>query len=275
MFLTCAVFLCSGASHEVASSLVAGTEEQLKQLGHLHPAPPLHRHHPWRGPDGASPSQVSAADGDGGNRECSHKGVAERECSHKGVAEGECSHRGVAERECFHKGVAERECFHKGVAEGECSHKGVAERECFHKGVAEGECSHKGWQKGNALKGAAKESFKRPAGNVMTWREENGQFCLSSFATLDQLLLEEKQQTCPSGTRRALLVGLTPSTTSELAFLDDKMFDLITRFVLVLQQTRTGSVTSAGWLLYDEACWGAVLCWNHHPWTVPSTCLAH
>ena len=56
-----AALMCTGASHEVASSLVAGTEEQHEQLGHLHPAPPLHRHHSRRGSDGASPSQVSAA----------------------------------------------------------------------------------------------------------------------------------------------------------------------------------------------------------------------
>ena len=175
----------------------------------------------------------------------------------KGWQEGMLSQRG-GRKGVHHKGVAERGCIHKGVAERDCSRKGVVERDCSQRGGRKGVrsqragrrrvLSQRAGRRGMLLKGWQKS----PSGALL--REENGQFCLSNFATLDQLLLEEKQQTCPSEAKRALLVGLMPSTTSDLVFLDDRLFDLITRFVLVLQQTRTGSVTSTGWLLYDEAC---------------------
>ena len=185
------------------------------------------------------------------------KGLQEGSALTKGWQEGMLSQRG-GRKGVHHKGVAERGCIHKGVAERDCSRKGVVERDCSQRGGRKGVrskragrrrvLSQRAGRRGMLLKGWQKS----PSGALL--REENGQFCLSNFATLDQLLLEEKQQTCPSEAKRALLVGLMPSTTSDLVFLDDRLFDLITRFVLVLQQTRTGSVTSTGWLLYDEAC---------------------
>ena len=180
------------------------------------------------------------------------KGWQEGSALTRGLQEGSALTKGLQEGSALTKGLQEGSALTKGWQKGSALTKGWQKGGAFAKGWQKESAFTKGWQQGNALKGAAKESFRCPAGNNL--REENGHFCLFNFATLDQLLLEEKQQTCPSEARRALLVGLMPNTTSDLAFLDDKLFDLITRFVLVLQQTRTGSVTSTGWLLYDEAC---------------------